>query len=115
MQPAQDKLAADFQQITFNDPEIPVASNVDALLVYRGDTVRDCLIRQVTGTVRWVECVNLLVAQGATHLFEVGPGKVLTGLNRQILGKDSTLPAVHIDDVHSMEKALETLHHTVNA
>lgn len=115
MQPAQDRLAQDFHAIAFNDPTIPVASNVDALLVHRGDTARDCLVRQVTGTVRWVECVNLLVAQGATHLFEVGPGKVLTGLNRQILGKDSTLPAAHIDDVASMEKALETLHHPVSA
>ncbi len=115
MQPAQDKLAVDFHAIPFNDPAFPVASNVDALLVHRGDTARDCLIRQVTGTVRWVECINLLVAHGATHLFEVGPGKVLTGLNRQILGKDSTLPAAHIDDVHSMEKALETLAHPVNA
>jgi [acyl-carrier-protein] S-malonyltransferase len=115
MQPAQDRLAADFQQITFNDPTFSVASNVDALLVHRGDTARDCLIRQVTGTVRWVECINLLVAQGATHLFEVGPGKVLTGLNRQILGKDSTLPVAHIDDVASMEKALETLHHPVSS
>lgn len=115
MQPAQDRLAVDFQAIPFNDPAFSVASNVDALLVHRGDTARDCLIRQVTGTVRWVECINLLVAQGATHLFEVGPGKVLTGLNRQILGKDSTLPAAHIDDVPSMEKALETLAHPVNA
>jgi [acyl-carrier-protein] S-malonyltransferase len=115
MRPAQDRLAQDFQHITFNDPTFQVASNVDALLVSRGDTARDCLIRQVTGTVRWVECINLLVAQGATHLFEVGPGKVLTGLNRQILGKDSTLPAVHIDDTASMEKALETLHHAVHA
>jgi [acyl-carrier-protein] S-malonyltransferase len=115
MQPAQDKLAHDFQAIAFNDPAFPVASNVDALLVRRGDTARDCLVRQVTGTVRWVECINLLVAQGATHLFEVGPGKVLTGLNRQILGKDSTLPAAHIDDIASMEKALETLHHPVSA
>lgn len=115
MQPAQDRLAADFHQINFNDLAFPVASNVDALMVTRGDTARDCLIRQVTGTVRWVECIHLLVAQGATHLFEVGPGKVLTGLNRQILGKDSTIPHVHIDDVHSMEKALETLHHPVSA
>lgn len=109
MQPAQDRLAADFLQITFNDPAFPVASNVDALLVTRHADVRDCLIRQVTGTVRWVECIHLLVAQGATHLFEAGPGKVLTGLNRQILGKDSTIHSAHIDDLASMEKALHTL------
>jgi [acyl-carrier-protein] S-malonyltransferase len=115
MQPAQDRLATELERITFNDPSIPVASNVDARLVTRGDDVRDCLVRQVTGTVRWVECIHLVTAQGATHLFEVGPGKVLTGLNRQILGKESTIPHVHIDDVHSMEKALETLHHPVNA
>jgi len=115
MQPAQDRLAMDFEQITFNDPAFPVASNVDALLVTRGGDVRNGLVRQVTGTVRWVECIHLLADQGATHLFEVGPGKVLTGLNRQILGKDSTIPMLHIDDVASMEKALETLHHTVSA
>ncbi|MBS1823600.1 MAG: ACP S-malonyltransferase [Acidobacteria bacterium] len=109
MQPAQDRLAEDFLQMTFVDPSFPVASNVDALLVTRHSDIRDCLIRQVTGTVRWVECVHLLVDQGATHLFETGPGKVLTGLNRQILGKDSTLPHLHIDDVASMEKALQTL------
>ncbi len=115
MQPAQDRLAVDFEQIKFNDPAFPVASNVDALLITRGADVRNGLVRQVTGTVRWVECVHLLVDRGATHLFEVGPGKVLTGLNRQILGKDSTIPTVHIDDVASMAKALETLHHPVSA
>jgi [acyl-carrier-protein] S-malonyltransferase len=109
MQPAQNRLSDDFQKITFNDPAFSVASNVDALLVTRGDNARDCLVRQVTGTVRWVECVHLLVDQGATHLFEAGPGKVLTGLNRQILGKDSTVHSAHIDDVASMEKALHLL------
>jgi len=112
MQPAQDRLAADFLQITFNDPAFPVASNVDALLVTRSDNARDSLVRQVTGTVRWVECINLLVAHGATHFFEVGPGKVLTGLNRQILGKDSTIHTAHIDDVASFEKTLHTLEAT---
>src|SRR5215475_14016961 len=91
MQPAQDLLAKDLESLAFTDPSIPVAANVDARLVTRAADVRDCLIRQVTGAVRWVECIQLLAAQGATHFIEVGPGKVLGGLNRQILGKDSAI------------------------
>ena len=52
--------------------------------IYERTEVRDALIRQVTGAVRWVECIRLLQQDGATHYIEVGPGKVLTGLNRQI-------------------------------
>ncbi len=92
MQPAQDQLASTLEGITFNDPCFPVACNVDARLLTRRADVRDCLIRQVTGPVRWVECVELLVAQGATHLIELGPGKVLTGLTRQILGRNAEIP-----------------------
>ena len=109
MQPAEDRLAIDFEQIVFNDTAIPVAANVDAMLVTRRADVRDRLIRQVTGAVRWVECVNLLVREGATHLIEVGPGKVLTGLSRQILGKESTLPMLNVEDVESLEKTVEGL------
>ncbi len=91
MQPAQDALAKDLESIVFNDPIVPIAANVDARLVTRGPDSRDCLIRQVTGPVRWVECIQLLIAQGATHFIEVGPGKVLTGLMRQIDRNQKTL------------------------
>ncbi len=93
MQPAQDQLASTLEGITFNDPCYPVACNVDARLLTRRADVRDCLIRQVTGPVRWVECVQLLVDHGVTHLIELGPGKVLTGLTRQILGATSSPPS----------------------
>jgi [acyl-carrier-protein] S-malonyltransferase len=67
------------------------------------------LIAQVTGTVRWVECINLLVREGATHFVEVGPGRVLSGLMKQILGKESTLPVFHVEDAASLEKTLAGL------
>ena len=60
MQPAEDQLASTLESINFNDPEFPVAANVDARLLRRGPEVRDALIRQVTGAVRWVECIELL-------------------------------------------------------
>jgi [acyl-carrier-protein] S-malonyltransferase len=106
MQPAQDALAADLAAINFNDPAIPVACNVDARLLTGAADARDCLIRQVTGPVRWVECIQLLIAQGATHFIEVGPSKVLSGLMRQI---DRNQKALHVDDSASLEKTLAAL------
>ena len=110
MQPAQDQLASTLEGITFNDPAFPVACNVDARLLTRRADIRDCLVRQVTGPVRWVECVELLVAQGTTHLIEVGPGKVLTGLTRQILGKGVEAPiSLNVEDFSSLEKTIAVL------
>jgi [acyl-carrier-protein] S-malonyltransferase len=106
MQPAQDALAADLKTITFNDPAYPVAANVDARLLTSRTEVPDCLIRQVTGSVRWVECIHLLIAQGATHFIEVGPGKVLSGLMRQI---DRNQKTSHVEDSASLEKTLTSL------
>ena len=110
MQPAQDELASVLEGIVFNDPAFPVVCNVDARLVTRRSDVRDCLIRQVTGPVRWVECVELLVQQGVTHFIEIGPGKVLTGLTRQILGRGVESPISHnVEDKASLESTLAAL------
>ena len=106
MQPAQDALAKDLESIAFSDPTVPIAANVDARLITRGPDSRDCLIRQVTGPVRWVECIQLLIAQGATHFIEVGPGKVLTGLMRQIDRNQKTL---NVEDSASLDKTLAAL------
>jgi [acyl-carrier-protein] S-malonyltransferase len=106
MQPAQNALSTDLATINFNDPAIPVACNVDARLLTHSDESRDCLIRQVTGPVRWVECIQLLIAQGATHFIEVGPGKVLSGLMRQI---DRNQKALNVEDSASLEKTLAAL------
>ncbi|WP_353065236.1 ACP S-malonyltransferase [Tunturibacter psychrotolerans] len=106
MQPAQDALATTLEAVSFHDPAFPIAANVDARLLHRRAEVPDCLIRQVTGSVRWVECIQLLIAQGATHFIEVGPGKVLSGLMRQI---DRTQKTSHVEDSASLEKTLTFL------
>ena len=106
MKPAQERLAADLEHLKFSDPTMPVAVNVDARLVERGDIARDALIRQVTGAVRWVECMQLLIHSGATRFIEVGPGKVLCGLMRQI---DRAQVCANVEDSASLEKTLAAL------
>jgi len=106
MQPAQDLLATALESIFFNDPAFPVAANADARLLTRAPEVRDALIRQVTAPVRWVECIQLLAQSGATHFIEVGPGKVLTGLNRQI---DKSLSTTNVEDPASLEATLAAI------
>ena len=103
MQPAQEGLASQLESIAFHDACFPVICNVDARAVKRGADARDTLIRQVTGPVRWVECIQHLQTCGATHFLEIGPGKVLTGLNRQI---DRSLVTANIDDPEGLDKAL---------
>lgn len=106
MEPAQKALATDLEAVVFNDPEFPIACNVDARLITRRAETRDCLVRQVTGPVRWVECIQLLIAQNVTRFIEVGPGKVLTGLMRQIDRSQSTL---NVEDSASLEKTIDVL------
>ena len=108
MEPAQKALATDLEALVFNDPQFPIAANVDARLVTRRAEARDCLIRQVTAPVRWVECIQLLADHDVTHFIEVGPGKVLTGLMRQIPDKhDRHRTTLHVEDTASLEKSTE--------
>ena len=104
MRPAQDSLARDLAALEFRDPAFPVAANVSATLVSTGKAAREALIAQVTGAVRWVECIELLLGQGATHFVEVGPGRVLSGLMRQIQGKDGATPTFNVEDSASLDK-----------
>jgi [acyl-carrier-protein] S-malonyltransferase len=113
MLPAQKALMVELEAVHFNDPPIPVASNVDARFTTRDSDARDTLIRQVTGPVRWVECVHLLLTRSPTHFIEVGPGKVLSGLNRQILGRDATIPTLNVEDCASLERTLAVLNNEV--
>ncbi len=105
MLPAQENLANTLESVAFEDPRFEVVCNVDARAVKRGADARDTLIRQVTGAVRWVECIELLRSCGATHFLEVGPGRVLSGLNRQI---DRTLVTANVEDPAGMRAFLET-------
>ncbi len=106
MQPAQDRLAPLLREIAFSHATVPVVVNVDAALVCEGERMRDALIRQVTGSVRWVESMRALIAEQPTHFIEVGPGKVLSGLMRQI---DRSQTCLHVGDVASLEKTLAAL------
>jgi [acyl-carrier-protein] S-malonyltransferase len=106
MLPAQQALMVDLESMHFQDPAIPIVCNVDARLVSRDAEARDCLVRQVTAPVRWVECIQLLIAQGTTHFIEVGPGKVLSGLLRQI---DRAQTGLNVEDAASLEKTLAAL------
>jgi [acyl-carrier-protein] S-malonyltransferase len=103
MQPARDALAPVLEGIAFSPAKIPVVVNVDAKLVTEGPELRDALIRQVTGAVRWTESIQLLIDQGVTTFVEVGPGKVLSGLLRQI---DRSLKCGQVEDPASLEKLL---------
>jgi len=103
MQPAQDDVAKVLGETALADPAIPVAANVSGTLVSSADATRNALIEQVTGTVRWVGCVQSLLGAGAQLFFEVGPGKVLTGLMKQIDRSQKCMP---VEDVASLEKAL---------
>lgn len=106
MKPAQDRLAGDLNALTFNKPSVPVVCNVDAALLNDGGTSRDALVRQVTGSVKWDQSMRVLIAQGIETFLEVGPGKVLFGLMRQI---DRSKKCMPVGDDASLQKALETL------
>jgi [acyl-carrier-protein] S-malonyltransferase len=106
MQPAQDEVACVLGGLAMHDPRISIAANFTGSLVTTADAERDALIRQVTGAVRWVDCVQALKAAGADVFVEVGPGKVLCGLLKQI---DPELKALNVEDATSLEKTLAEL------
>jgi [acyl-carrier-protein] S-malonyltransferase len=106
MKPAQDRLAADLQSVEFRKPAVPIVCNVDAALIADADPARDALVRQVTGAVRWEPSMRLLIAKGVQTFAEVGPGKVLCGLMRQI---DRSKTCLNAGDEASLQKTLEQL------
>ena len=106
MKPAQDRLEADLNKLRMQKPVYPVACNVDAELISDDLRARDTLIRQVTGSVKWDPCVRLLIAKGVETFIEVGPGKVLWGLMRQI---DRSKTALNVSDDATLTKSLDSL------
>jgi len=103
MQPAQEEVARVLADMALAEPSIPVAANVSGQLVTTANGVREALTAQVTGTVRWAGCVQTLRDAGANFFIEVGPGKVLSGLLRQI---DRGLKCANVEDGASLDKAL---------
>jgi [acyl-carrier-protein] S-malonyltransferase len=76
-------------ELDWRDPEVPLISNASGKAVSDAAGVREALIAQIASPVRWVDCVQTLVAADATDFLEVGPGRVLSGLVRQIAGADA--------------------------
>jgi [acyl-carrier-protein] S-malonyltransferase len=83
MQPAADVMAEALAKVAMNAPVVPVVANIGAAPLSDPAAIRDSLVRQVTGTVRWRECVGYMAANGVTRFYEVGAGKVLTGLAKK--------------------------------
>lgn len=104
MTPAQDRMAEAFQEVTLGNPCVPVFDNVSAEAVHEGEALRDLLIQQVTGRVRWRESIEKMAEEGIGTTIEVGAGKVLTGLSKRIC---STLEAIALNTPHDIESFLE--------
>jgi len=104
MKPAQERLANDLRSIKFQTPGIPVVCNVDAASVEDAERSRDALLRQVTGSVKWEQSMRLLISKGIQTFVEVGQGKVLCGLMRQI---DRSKTCLNAGDEASIEKTVE--------
>lgn len=106
MQPAQQRLEADLRAAQFSALKFPLITNVDAQAISTGEEARDALIRQVTSPVRWLESVRDMIDNGVTVFVEVGPGKVLTGLLRQI---DRSVRVFNVEDSATLQSTLEKL------
>jgi [acyl-carrier-protein] S-malonyltransferase len=106
MAPAQQKLENDLRNAQFSHLQVPLVSNVDADIMETGDEAREALIRQVTMPVRWEESVRLLIDEGVNTFVEVGPGRVLTGLLRQI---ERSVATLNVEDEKSLAATVEKI------
>ncbi len=106
MMPAQERLAVDLAKLSYNDANIPVVHNVDAQASNDASDVCGKLTQQVSSPVRWLQSVEAMSAAGVDTFIEIGPGKVLSGLVRQI---NREVRYGNIEDSVSLSSALEIL------
>jgi len=104
MKPAQDRLEPDLNKLKMQKPVYPVVCNVEASLVTDENHARETLVAQVTGSVKWEPSMRLLIEKGVQTFVEIGPGKVLCGLMRQI---DRSKTCLNVADEASMNKTLQ--------
>jgi [acyl-carrier-protein] S-malonyltransferase len=112
MKPAQDRLAVVLGSLQLAPPRIAVVRNVDGRPVENVEEARQALVRQVTGSVRWSDSMQWLISSGVQTFVEVGPGKVLCGLMRQI---DRSKKCINVEDEATLHKTLEFLATNVEA
>jgi [acyl-carrier-protein] S-malonyltransferase len=106
MQPAADAMREALDAVTVNAPVVPVVANVEAAPITDPSAIRDALVRQVTGTVRWRESVAYMASQGVDSFYEVGSGKVLTGLVKRIAAGASSAAIGGPDDIAAFKASL---------
>jgi [acyl-carrier-protein] S-malonyltransferase len=106
MQPAADALKLRLAEVNFAAPQIPVINNVDAAQLADPEAIRDALVRQAASPVRWVETMLVMQAAGVTHVFECGPGKVLSGLVKRCV---ESLNGAAMNDLAGVDAALATV------
>jgi [acyl-carrier-protein] S-malonyltransferase len=106
MMPVQEKLEKDLQATAFADLQLPLVTNVDADTIRTGEEARGALVRQVSMTVRWEESMRMLLDEGVNTFVEVGPGRVLTGLMRQI---ERSVASLNVEDEKSLAGTLEKI------
>jgi [acyl-carrier-protein] S-malonyltransferase len=104
LKPASDQLREYLASVDVQVPKIPVVNNADVAIVNEPAAIKDALVRQAAGAVRWVECVQAMAGQGVTHVIECGAGKVLAGLTKRI---DSNLVGASVLDPASLEETLK--------
>ena len=100
---AGEKLAAELKNVRVEDPVIPYFCNVEAAAVTDGSRVRELLARQVSGTVRWRESMEHMIAEGVDTFIEIGPGKTLTGFLRKI---DKNVTAKNVETLEDLDRLL---------
>jgi [acyl-carrier-protein] S-malonyltransferase len=106
MMPAQEKLEKDLATTQFSDLQIPLVTNVDADSIRKGDEARQALVRQVSMPVRWEESMRMLLDEGVKTFVEVGPGRVLTGIMRQI---ERSVTTLNVEDEKSLNATIEKI------
>jgi len=106
MQPAADAMAQALAHVDVRQPAVPLIANVLAAPISDPAEIKQCLVQQVTGTVRWRECVGAMAAGGVTDIYEIGSGKVLAGLAKRIV---PSLNATAVGTPQDIEAALSAL------
>jgi len=94
MEPVQERMRDAMAAVEFSDPDIPLVSNASGTAVTTADGVRDALVAQIASPVRWVDCVQTLAAAGCSTYLELGSGRVLGGLVKQVLGMETDVSSV---------------------
>ncbi|HWN11798.1 MAG TPA: ACP S-malonyltransferase [Pyrinomonadaceae bacterium] len=106
MMPAQERLEEYLDAVLFQDLKTPLVTNVDAAEITGAQQARESLVRQVSSPVRWLQSIELLIREGVDTFVEVGPGKVLTGLMRQI---SREVKCFNVEDTASLKSAAANL------